>query len=145
MSRAVDPLLVLVLLLNFYAVGTSRLRALINASAIQGLVIGALTVVVHGNIYLRGLLIAVGAVLLKGIVIPTLLTRATRDLAIRHEIEPFVGYVTSLLLCAVGTGLALLFAHTLPLAPEHAGSLLVPSALATVLTGFILLTTRLKA
>jgi hydrogenase-4 component E len=145
MSRAVDPLLVLILLVNFLAAGTSRLRALITASALQGLLIGALAVVVHGNLYLRALLIAVGAVLLKGVVIPVLLVRAMRDLAIRREIEPFIGYVASLLLCALGTGISLLFARTLPLAPEHAGSLLVPSALATVLTGFLLLTTRLKA
>jgi hydrogenase-4 component E len=68
-----------------------------------------------------------------------------RDLSIHREIEPFIGYVTSLLLCALGTGLSLLFARTLPLAPEHQGSLLVPAALATVLTGFILLTSRKKA
>jgi hydrogenase-4 component E len=46
---------------------------------------------------------------------------------------------------AVATGLAILFARTLPLADEHAGSLLVPASLATVLSGFIILTTRLKA
>jgi hydrogenase-4 component E len=145
MSQAVDPLLVLILLVNFYAVATSRLRALIQASAAQGLLIGLLTAAVHGNFYLRALLITVGAIILKGIVIPILLGRAMRNLSIRREIEPFIGYITSLLLCALGTGLSLLFARTLPLAPEHAGSLLVPSALATVFTGFILLTTRSKA
>ncbi len=145
MSGFVDPLLVLVLLVNFYAVGTSRLRALINASALQGLLIGALTIFVHGNVFLRGLLIAVGAIALKGIVIPFLLVRATRNLTIRREVEPFIGYIASLLLCALGTGLSLLFARTLPLAPEHAGSLLVPASLSTVITGFLLLTTRLKA
>jgi hydrogenase-4 component E len=145
MNAAVDPLLVLILVVNFFAMGTSRLRALITASAIQGLLIGSLTAAVHGNIYLRGLLITVGAILLKGIIIPSMLGRAMRDLSIHREIEPFIGYVTSLLLCALGTGLSLLYARTLPLAPEHQGSLLVPAALATVLTGFILLTSRKKA
>jgi hydrogenase-4 component E len=68
-----------------------------------------------------------------------------RDLSIRREIEPFIGYVTSLILCATGTALALVFARSLPLAPEHQGSLLVPGSLATILTGFILLVTRRKA
>jgi hydrogenase-4 component E len=145
MPDAVDPLLVLILLVNFYAVATSRLRALIQASAVQGLLIGMLTAAVHGDIYLRALLITVGAIILKGVIIPILLIRAMRNLSIRREIEPFIGYITSLLLCALGTGLSLLFVRTLPLAPEHAGSLLVPSALATVFTGFILLTTRSKA
>jgi hydrogenase-4 component E len=145
MSAVVDPLLVLILLVNFFAVGTSRLRALVNASAAQGLLIGLLTVFVHGNLYLRALLIAVGAIALKGIVIPVLLLRAMRNVAMRREIEPFIGYIASLLLCALGTGLSILFARTLPLAPEHAGSLLVPASLSTVITGFLLLTTRLKA
>jgi hydrogenase-4 component E len=145
MSAVVDPLLVLVLLVNFFAVGTSRLRALVNASAAQGLLIGALTVFVHGNLYLRGLLVAVGAIALKGVIIPYLLLRAMRNVAMRREVEPFIGYIASLVLCAVGTGLAILFARTLPLMPEHAGSLLVPASLSTVITGFILLTTRLKA
>ena len=43
------------------------------------------------------------------------------------------------------TAVAILFASYLPLAPEHVGSLLVPASLATVLTGFIMLTTRRKA
>ena len=45
----------------------------------------------------------------------------------------------------MGTGLSVIFGRTLPLAPEHAGSLLVPAALSTVLAGFIVLSTRRKA
>ncbi len=41
--------------------------------------------------------------------------------------------------------LAILFARTLPLTEADAGTLLVPASLATVLTGFIILTTRRKA
>jgi hydrogenase-4 component E len=60
-------------------------------------------------------------------------------------VEPFVGFVPSLFLCALGTGLATLFAGSLPLAPEHRGTLLVPASLATILSGFLVLTTRKKA
>jgi len=74
-----------------------------------------------------------------------MLQRALRDAAIRREIEPYVGYVTSIILGAVATGVAILFADRLPLAPQHRGSLLVPASLATVLTGFLILTTRKKA
>jgi hydrogenase-4 component E len=74
-----------------------------------------------------------------------MLHRALREAAIKREIEPFISYVASLLLCAAGTGAAVLFAGELPLAPEHVGSLLVPASLATVFSGFLVLTTRLKA
>ena len=38
-----------------------------------------------------------------------------------------------------------MFSYTLPLAEEHKHSLLVPASLATVWTGFLMLTTRRKA
>lgn len=142
MSTAI---LVTVLLLNFFVLGTSRLRAVINASAGQGVALGALALLVHPHVDAETVLVAVGAALIKGLVIPWLLLRAMRDAAIRREVEPVIGFVPSLLLCAVGTGAALVFSSTLPLAPQHQGSLLVPASLATVLSGFLVLTTRKKA
>jgi hydrogenase-4 component E len=53
--------------------------------------------------------------------------------------------MSSLLLGAVGTALALVFSYTLPLADKDAGFLVVPASLATVWTGFLMLTTRRKA
>ena len=145
MSQVVSPLLVVVLLLNLFVLGTSRLRAVINSSAAQGVVLGILALVVQGELHVESVLVALGAILIKGVVIPVLLLRAMRDAAIRREVEPFIGFIPSLLLGAAGTALALLFSNTLPLAPEHQGSLLVPASLATTLTGFIVLTTRRKA
>jgi hydrogenase-4 component E len=145
MSPLVEPLLMIILVLNFLLLGTSRMRAAIHGSATQGVVLGLLAVAVHGGIDLRPVLVGLGAVLIKGVLIPAMLHRALRDAAIRREVEPFVSTMTSQLLCAAATGAAVLVASELPLAPEHVGSLLVPAALATVLTGFIILTTRRKA
>jgi hydrogenase-4 component E len=145
MSHVVDPVLVLVLLANFFVLGTSRLRAIINATALQGVLLGSLAILVHHELSLRPVLVAVGTTIIKAVVIPWMLARAMREAAIRREVEPFIGYIPSLVLGAVGTGLAMLFAGTLPLAPQHVGSLLIPTSLSTVITGFILLTTRRKA
>jgi hydrogenase-4 component E len=145
MNPAVDPLLVVVLLLNFSILGTSRLKAVIDRSALQGVVLGALVILVHGGFGLQSTVVAVAAILIKGALIPTLLHRAMRDAEIRREIEPLIGYVASLLLGAVATGAAVLFARVLPLAPGHVGSLLLPTSLATVLTGFLVICTRRKA
>jgi hydrogenase-4 component E len=90
-------------------------------------------------------LLIVAAVALKGFVIPGFLIHAMREANIQHEIKPVVNFMTSLLLGAIGTGLAMVFAYTLPLAPEHAELLIVPASLATVWTGFLMLTTRKKA
>jgi hydrogenase-4 component E len=145
MSAAVDPLLVLILMLNFFLLGTSRLRSAINASATQGALLGLLTVFVHGGLAARPLIVGAVAVAIKGLFIPGMLHRALREAAIRREIEPYVSFVTSLVLGAVATGAAVLFADRLPLAPEHQDLLLVPASLATVLTGFLIMVTRRKA
>jgi hydrogenase-4 component E len=145
MNSAVDPLLVLVLLLNFFILGTSRLRAVIDGSALQGILLGVLVVLVHGGVGVQSAVVAIATVLIKGTLIPALLHRAMRDAEMRREMKPLVGYVASLLLGALATGAAVLFVRVLPLAPEHVGSLLVPASLATVLTGFLVLCTRRKA
>jgi hydrogenase-4 component E len=64
---------------------------------------------------------------------------------IEREMQPFIGFVPSLLLGAAGTIAAVAGARALPLLPEDAGTLLVPGALASILTGFILLIGRAKA
>jgi hydrogenase-4 component E len=145
MQIVADPLLVVLLLVNFFMLGTSRLRALISGSAAQGVLLALLVVAVHGEVTLQAALIALATIALKSIVIPSMLTRALRDAAIHREIEPVIGFVPSLLLGGLGTGLSVVFARTLPLAPEHVGSLLVPASLATAFTGFLLLATRRKA
>ncbi len=145
MHGAVDPLLVIVLLLNFVLLGTSRLRAAITGSAAQGAILGVLAALVHANLGVRPLLLAAGVVALKGLLIPQMLVRAMRDAGVRREVEPLIGFIPSLLLGALATAVSVIFARTLPLAPGQAGSLLLPASLATVLTGFVVMTTRRKA
>jgi len=145
MHTLVGPLLVVVLLFNLFLLGTSRLQAVINASATQGVLLGVLTLCVHEGFSTWIVLITIVTILVKGVLIPRMLLRAIRDAAIRREIEPFIGFLPCLLLGALGTGASLIFARTLPLAKEHVGSLLVPASMATVWTGFLVLTTRRKA
>jgi hydrogenase-4 component E len=139
------PLLVFILLLNLAVLGTSRLRTVIGASALQGVALGVITVTKHHEISLEIVAIAVGAVAIKGVVIPRLLHKAMRDAAIEREVTPLIGFIGSILVGAIGTALAVIFSSTLPLRGEDLHSLILPSSFATVLTGFIVLTTRRKA
>ena len=145
MAQFFDPLLIMCLTLNFVALGVSRIRGVINAVAAQGILLGTLALFVHPDIGLRGILLVVVTIILKGFVIPRFLVHAMREANIQHEVNPVVGYMSSLLLGAAGTGLAMVFSSTLPLAEEHQHLLLVPASLSTVWTGFLLLTTRRKA
>jgi hydrogenase-4 component E len=145
LPRLLDLVLVAVLLQNFLILGTSRLRAAIQYAAIQGALLGLALYLAHGEAGMRVLLLAAAAGLLKAIVIPSILLRAMRNTAIRREIEPFVGFTTSLILGALATGLSLVFSRSLPLLDAHVELLVVPASFATVLTGFLVLTTRRKA
>src|SRR5205807_7713498 len=139
MAHVLDPLLIVALALNFVALGVSRIRGVINAVAFQGILLGLLPLLVHSEIGVRGILLVGVTVVLKGFVIPSFLVHAMREANIQHEVKPLVNYMSSLLLGAIGTGLAIVFAYTLPLKEEHTGMLLVPASLSTVWTGFLML------
>lgn len=145
MNQIVPTILILSLIMNFAALGASNLKGCIRAAAIQGFLLSIFPLAFAHSVTLRLLLLVAVSATVKGILIPSTLFRAMRDVHIRHEVEPYLGFVPSILLCAIGTGLALLFAGQLPLAPEQRGLLIVPTALSTLLAGFLLLTTRRKA
>ena len=152
MNGTLNLLIGLTMGLNLMALGSSRIPSLIRAMSVQGVVLGVMPLLIE---HLFGweamlhhwpvLLVAVATITVKGIVIPRLLNRAMRAANIDRDMEPLVGYVPSILLGAGGTIAAMALARSLPLLPEHSGSLLVPGALAAVLTGFVLLIGRTKA
>src|SRR5262249_42720109 len=82
---------------------------------------------------------------IKGYIIPQLLFQAMRQVNIRWQVESLIGFAPSLAAGALGTALAIMYAARLPLRDEHTSHLVVPGALATVLTGFLILVTRQKA
>jgi len=145
MNQLLDPLLIVALALNFVTLGVSRIRGVINAVALQGILLGILPLFVHQDLGFRVILLVGVTIGLKGFVIPRFLVHALREATIQEEVKPLVNFMGSLLLGAVGTGLAMVFSDTLPLAEQHKHSLLVPASLATVWTGFLMLTTRKRA
>jgi hydrogenase-4 component E len=144
MNSLADQLLVLCLLLNFAVLGTSRLAFSVRAVAIQGVILGVLPALVHPFSW-HLVLIVVSIMLAKGALIPILIMRAIRKAEIQREFEPFIGYIPSLVLGALFTSLAFIFAARLPLAPEHEGLLFVPASIATLMCGFLVLMGRRKA
>ena len=59
--------------------------------------------------------------------------------------EPFLGYVPTLLLGAIFTAFSFAFAGSLPMLPEHQNYIFVPASITTLMAGFLVLTTRRKA
>ena len=145
MSGALNLLIGLAMGLNLLALGSSRLPSIIRAAALQGMVLGVLPFLLETEFHWLVALVAVGTVVVKGFVIPSLLRRAMRAANIDREVEPLLDFIPSLLLGAGAAIGAVALAGALPLRPEHAGTLLVPGAFATVVSGFLLLVGRTKA
>jgi len=146
MSGTLNLVIGLAMGLNLIALGSSRLPMLIRAMSAQGVLLGVMPLLMeYERLDWRIVLVAVATMAGKGVLIPGLLRRAMRAANIEREIDPFIGFVPSLLLGALGTITAVALARALPLLPEHVGTLLVPGSLAAILTGFILLIGRTKA
>ncbi|HMD61586.1 MAG TPA: hydrogenase, partial [Opitutaceae bacterium] len=103
MSSTLNLLIGLAMGLNLLALGSSRMPSLIRIVAAQGVVLGVIPFLMQEQFGWLVAFVAAGTVVVKGLVIPNLLHRAMRTAKIDREIEPFVGYVPSLLLGAGGT------------------------------------------
>jgi hydrogenase-4 component E len=137
-------LLLCVVLTDFWVLGTTRLSSIIRATAIQGALLAALPIALHPGWSLHTIGLAVGTFVVKAVLLPAFLSWAIREAAVRREVEPLIGFSASLTLGAVAVGLSFAIAQRIPL-PESNSSLLIPVALATVMVGLLVLTTRNKA
>ena len=144
MRDAAQIVLLLVVLSDLAILGTSRLSSCIRGLAAQGFLLGLLPVLIAPQLSVHAVSLAVGTVIVKAVAPPWFLAWAIREAAVRREIEPIVGFVASQLLGALAVALAFAIASRLPL-PVMQQPLLVPVSLATLIIGFIVLTTRRKA
>jgi hydrogenase-4 component E len=145
-TGAVDAVLVGLALTSFLLLGSSRFGSCIRVVALQGVLLGVLTIAARGHeVVLRAVLLALASTVLKAVVFPRLLARALREADVRREVEPLVGHGASVLAGLAGLGGALWLAGRLP-APEPAMTpLVVPVALFTMLTGLFLIVARRQA
>ena len=148
MHAFVEPLLLAIILTDFAVLGTSRLTACIRMVALQGAMLGLLSISVESPVSAHSVVLGVGTIGVKAIVLPWFLRWAMREADVRREVEPAIGYMASLLLGAVAAGLSFGVANRLPPIDAASGApvgLLVPVALATLLCGLLVLITRRKA
>ena len=146
MSGAIEIILIFLILANLILLGASRLRNVIRIVALQGLVLGLLPLLAHrdGQVW-AAVLLGAGSAGIKGFIFPAMLNRALRETQVSREIEPFVGYILSLLTGVGALALSVWFGACLPLPWPPASDLLIPAGLFTVWTGLFLIVARRKA
>ncbi len=146
MNPCLDAILVLLILTNLHLLGSSRLTACVRTVAVQAVILGIIPLLAQtGDVGLRLPLLAVVSTTIKAGVLPWLLRRAVREAGVRTEVEPLVGYTTSLLLGLGLLGIALHVAGRLPLPGAPGTTFLVPGALFTIMVGMLIIVARRKA
>jgi len=139
-------ILVLVVLTNLKLLASSRLGASIRVVAAQGMVLGLLPVLAHvHDLSLHFAAMALGTIALKGVVFPWLLFRALREAEVTREVEPYVGYISSILVGLMALAASFWLGGRLPVTTTGVSSLLVPSALFSILAGLFLIVARKRA
>jgi hydrogenase-4 component E len=146
MASLLDLAFILVVVIDLFVLASSRIGAAIRVVALQGVVLGVLPLLLAppGHPLDHYLVLAFGALGIKGALVPWMMFRAIREASMRRELEPILGFVPSMVLGGIGVALAFAFAGRLPL-PEPAHPYLVPTALSTVWTGLLLVVSRKKA
>jgi hydrogenase-4 component E len=141
-----DTVLVLLILTNLHLLGSSRISACIHSVAVQAMLLGVIALLAQGNdMGLRLLLLAAISMVIKAGILPWLLRRAVREVGVLTEVEPMVGFTTSLLLGLGLLGAALHVAKRLPLPGNDGTSFLMAVALFTTMVGLLLIVSRRKA
>lgn len=134
------------LLSCFALLGTSRIGACIRWLSFQGVVFGLVPLLLHDDaLNLRAALLAGANVALKGVIFPWLLSRIRARAEFSREVDPFVGYVASILSGVVALGLSVWLALAMRPALARAPFALLETSIFLILVGLFLIVGRKKA
>ncbi len=147
MIHGIDVILVVLLLSILLSLGSSRMTTLIKIMTLQGVLVSCVGLLLddQGDIGTGTIISFQVMLLVKGMLIPGLLSFALTKAAIKREVEPLLGYHASLL---VGLGLILLSVYLtgkLKFSLPGDSSLLLITAITTMGGGLFLMMSRTKA
>ena len=146
MTTLVVAVLSVVTLVDFRLLGGSRLVPIIRGAAFQGALFALVAVLLRAREFEMGYAaLALASAGIKGLALPALLLRALRQVEIRREVEPLVGYNLSLLVGAAGLGTAAVLGGRIAATGATSAPLLVTVSVFTMATGLFLIVARRKA
>jgi hydrogenase-4 component E len=146
MQQWIELATVLLFLANLAMLGLSELGGCVRMVAFQGILLGLFTMIVRADVLTARLVfLGVFSIGLKGFVFPFLLLRGIREAGIRREVEPFIGYVASIMAGLCMLAASLWISSHFPFSAPEISSFVIPVALSTVFTGLFLVVSRRKA
>lgn len=143
-ASSINTILLLVVLINMFIMGSNRIITAIKAVALQGIIL-ALLAFFSEEFTTKGTILFLIIVSIKGFIIPFLLIRATKLAEINQEMRPLIGYMPTMFIDALSVFLSFFISQKLPLLPAHQETIIVPVFFATLMSGMILIIARQKA
>jgi hydrogenase-4 component E len=141
----VDTTLSLVLLSVLFSFGSSRLPGLIMVVGFQGIVVSVVPLFIGHDMTAGGMVFTLVTLAIRGIIIPLSIYIVIKKVAVRREVEPIVGYHASML-CGLGLIVAATFiSRQLDIPVISQNTLLLPTAIALLVSGMFLLMARRNA
>jgi len=146
MNALLEILILIVVLTDFRLLASSRLATLIDTMVFQALALSVIPLSLTAAPWpWRLMTLVLMTLAVKGVVLPWLLHRAMRTVDVQREIEPFLGFSSSVLLGIVLLGLSFLIVRPLPVTASPGAGSLLAGALFTILTGLVIIISRRKA
>lgn len=134
------------LLTCFALLATSRIGACIRWLSFQGILFGLVPLILHEDgLGLREMLLSAGSIALKGVAFPWLLLRLRARADFSREVEPFVGYIASILFGILALCLSVWLALKMKPALGRAPFELLDASIFLILVGLFLIISRRRA
>jgi len=146
MSPIFNFLVILLILLNFRLLSSSRLLPCIHVLVAQAVILTGVAWLTHRYDMDIHLIIMLSInILLKAIALPWMLTRVARKTAVSRELDPIIGYTASLIIGALLLSISVLISQPLYLSHTAIENFFLPVSLFTIFSGLFMIIARKKA
>jgi hydrogenase-4 component E len=135
----------LVLILNLGLLAAERQQVSIHLLGLQGVLLAFVPLLADADISGKLILLTAFFLLIKGILLPLMLRKAHQSLPASAPVPPHMGYNRSVLAGLLGFAFSLWLATRLPVPANALFLPLFAPAIATILTGLLVIVTRRKA
>jgi hydrogenase-4 component E len=134
------------LLTCFALLGTSRIGACVRWLSFQGILFGVVPLILHDDaLAIRAISLAGGNILLKGIVFPWLLLRLRARAHYNREVQPFIGFIASILFGILALALSVWLTLEMKPALQQAPFVMLDSSIFLIFVGLFLIISRRNA
>ena len=135
-----------IVLTGFLMLSSSRVRIYIRMAMLQGILLGAITLLFgYPNWDLRIFILALGNVLLKSLIFPWFIMREVRQVKIQRETNPLIGFNTSVFLGVVLFSIAMWLAMQLQPFHHNKVQIELATSMFMIAVGLFMIISRSKA